>query len=232
MESYQLIEGVAGTNVSAFVERCGDREPTRGFPKGVAGTNVSAFVERRCGDHRTTFAGWVSPGLTSRPSLSDRLSRQPHGRGGGVAGTNVSAFVERAPRSGPGRMGCRVAGTNVSAFVERSPAPSSRERRRLVSPGLTSRPSLSDVPDVHPVGARHVSPGLTSRPSLSGPLHAPPVHDALVSPGLTSRPSLSGGRGPGPAQDCRVSPGLTSRPSLSAIRRLRLRRPAQGCRRD
>ena len=63
----------------------------------------------------------------------------------------------------------------------------------MVSPGLTSRPSLS----VRGQGAeeahdRRVSPGLTSRPSLSECDHAAGQHRAgRVSPGLTSRPSLS-----------------------------------------
>ena len=61
-----------------------------------------------------------------------------------------------------------------------------------------------------------VSPGLTSRPSLSVVRPLQCWQDAVVSPGLTSRPSLSV-VGAGVAEPLlEVSPGLTSRPSLSA----------------
>ena len=62
----------------------------------------------------------MSPGLTSRPSLSAREA--PQGRGGGacVAGINLPAFVERTRAAAVKRRpeGC-VAGINLPAFVER-----------------------------------------------------------------------------------------------------------------
>ena len=61
-----------------------------------------------------------------------------------------------------------------------------------MSPGFTSRPSLSGR-GRRPFRLRdYVSPGFTSRPSLSG--WEPPLSDGggAVSPGFTSRPSLSG----------------------------------------
>ena len=85
----------------------------------------------------------MSPGFTSRPSLSVdepvdyRVDRQC------VAGIHVPAFVERWPRvSGRSLRRTCVAGIHVPAFVER------RRSMRIngvadVSPGFTSRPSLS-----------------------------------------------------------------------------------------
>ena len=86
---------------------------------GVAGINISAFVERRPSGARSRASGGVSPGLTSRPSLSAAQARHAARRRGGVAGINISAFVERAS-----------CGRNSMRAI-------------LVSPGLTSRPSLS-----------------------------------------------------------------------------------------
>ena len=72
----------------------------------------------------------VSPGFTSRPSLSVRTAagRSPAGRG--VAGVHAPAFVERAGR----------AGYRPVAWV--------------VSPGFTPRPSLSAEVAVHAKPAR------------------------------------------------------------------------------
>ena len=105
----------------------------------------------------------MSPGLRSRPSLSD-LSYEAVSPGlrsrpssihqsirisSGVAGITVPAFVERRNCSGssPTRYSAGVAGITVPAFVE-------RVRRSWrpdvliklgVSPGLRSRPSLSGL---------------------------------------------------------------------------------------
>ena len=78
-----------------------------------------------------------------------------------------------------------------------------------------------------------VSPGFTSRPSLSGDDHqrrSRPHHG--VSPGFTSRPSLSGMSVFGLHLVDDVSPGFTSRPSLSAHERPAGRRELHVCRRD
>ena len=116
----------------------------------------------------------VSPGLRSRPSLSvpgEERDRAVLRRG--VAGTTVPAFVERAKRST--RIGSHtgsVAGTTVPAFVERtSSTAASPSCAPRVSPGLRSRPSLSACKD-HLVTrfSGRVSPGLRSRPSLSVPI--------------------------------------------------------------
>ena len=61
----------------------------------------------------------VSPGLTSRPSLSDAgCDHRPDVRAG-VAGTHVPAFVERSALLGAWRTGRGVTGTQVLAFVDR-----------------------------------------------------------------------------------------------------------------
>ena len=93
----------------------------------------------------------------------------------------------------------------------------------VVSPGFTSRPSLSAA------GARgwrrrgpRVSPGFTSRPSLSDQQILREACAPGVSPGFTSRPSLSGWGLLGCPQRANVSPGFTSRPSLSALGNRRL----------
>ena len=110
----------------------------------------------------------VSPGLTSRPSLSAvRLVElvQPFAR---VAGINLSAFVERSTNAPTSKAasGC-VAGINLSAFVERRSAERTPKAGWPVSPGLISRPSLSEAAGLR-IERQHdgVSPGLTSRPSL------------------------------------------------------------------
>ena len=139
--------------------------------------------------------GRVSPGLRSRPSLSDAPARRSPQQPAGVAGITVPAFVERVTKSAmrmSGRSG--VAGITVPAFVERGaraltkslltrcvagitvPAFVERTMRTMravagyvVSPGLRSRPSLSDVPHRQAwIPLLRVSPGLRSRPSLSG----------------------------------------------------------------
>ena len=90
---------VAGIHVPAFVERREDDGSVVHFPR-VAGIHVPAFVERRAA--RWPLAAGpsrVSPGFTSRPSLSDdRLEylRRLHAR---VAGIHVPAFVERRYRA-------------------------------------------------------------------------------------------------------------------------------------
>ena len=159
---------------------------------GVAGINLPAFVERR----------WSPIQIDSlRPC---------------VAGINLPAFVER------GRTDCRacirpsVAGINLPAFVERRPA--YRHLRRLfrVSPGLTSRPSLSDVVQLAEGVQQDVSPGLTSRPSLSdrqaAAAEAPRAGVAGINlPAFVERDR----RGRARCRRGQVSPGLTSRPSLS-----------------
>ena len=61
-----------------------------------------------------------------------------------------------------------------------------------VSPGLISRPSLSEHPRRGARHGRHVSPGLISRPSLSDGELVGIATLFKVSPGLISRPSLSG----------------------------------------
>ncbi len=184
----------------------------------VAGIHVPAFVERWTTASSATRRrrSRVSPGFTSRPSLS---------------------VVDLAPdfRSRP-----RVAGIHVPAFVERRRCRGSWGRRTAVSPGFTSRPSLSDVrAGCHRAGWR-VSPGFTSRPSLSevGPeVHADHVSGvagihvpAFVERGSSASDASASRRVAGihvPAfveRGCRlvcgwgrraVSPGFTSRPSLS-----------------
>ena len=169
----------------------------------------------------------VSPGFTSRPSLSVDARRPPSS----LRVSPVPAFVERA--------GCPDA-----------------ERGRHVSPGFTSRPSLSVSGDqdrrcVSSVAGIHV-PAFVERSDPSA-VHvqcrerpALSVESALmrrVSPGFTSRPSLSVRRssarrvacrgihvGVEPLAVCRsmttVSPGFTSRPSLSDGARVGADRPA------
>ena len=62
-----------------------------------------------------------------------------------------------------------------------------------VSPGLASRPSLSELPcSIMPPSRFPVSPGFRSRPSLSEAELALRVDGLRVSPGLRSRPSLRG----------------------------------------
>ena len=101
-----------------------------------------------------------------------------------------------------------------------------------VSPGLTSRPSLSGKRcSGRPLIRQEVSPGLTSRPSLSAPKRAEIEDGPPVSPGLTSRPSLSAVLGADAPPGVGVSPGLTSRPSLSDRPPPVLRRRARPCRR-
>ena len=63
----------------------------------------------------------------------------------------------------------RVAGINLPAFVERMTIGSAPRGGAAVSPGLTSRPSLSVRRGVTVPQGGLVSPGLTSRPSLSEP---------------------------------------------------------------
>ena len=184
----------------------------------VAGVRLPAFVERRR-SRRSPGRGGVSPGLDSRPSLSDRHAGRARGRAGGVAGVRLPAFVER-PVSGCPNAGCT----------------------RWVSPGLDSRPSLSAA-DRGPAPERtKVSPGLDSRPSLSGEAgHQGPGRaegrvagvrlPAFVERCRRTRARPTAGRvagvrlpafversPPGPTRSppTRVSPGLDSRPSLSA----------------
>ena len=95
----------------------------------------------------------VSPGFTSRPSLSALRDARPAARTGsvGVAGIHVPAFVERRQMYDAG---------DTATWP--------------VSPGFTSRPSLSVRSDARcglPESVVRVSPGFTSRPSLSA------VHD-------------------------------------------------------
>ena len=217
---------VAGITVPAFVERRAARTASYVVDRGVAGITVPAFVERSTSYVRlimfdraevspglrsrpslsvssparknaNTLHGRVSPGLRSRPSLSD-VHREPDAdriRSRSVAGITVPAFVERVTKSAmrmSGRSG--VAGITVPAFVERGaraltkslltrcvagitvPAFVERTMRTMravagyvVSPGLRSRPSLSDVPHRQAwIPLLRVSPGLRSRPSLSG----------------------------------------------------------------
>ena len=107
----------------------------------------------------------VSPGLRSRPSLSAqqlfvRLFNFPS-----VAGTTVPAFVSGLHRAKFSyRVWC-VAGTTVPAFVERSRSLPGCLSLRHVSPGLRSRPSLSEhhpfVPAFRQVRCRRdYGPGL------------------------------------------------------------------------
>ena len=114
----------------------------------------------------------MSPGLMSRPSLSDCRSSlfggsvvrvspgadvpafvERHSADGapatwhlsGVAGADVPAFVERwAVRAWLGEPLARVAGADVPAFVERLIIHSRNVASGHVSPGLMSRPSLSE----------------------------------------------------------------------------------------
>ena len=93
-------------------------------------------------------------------------------------------------------------------------------RGSRVSPGLRSRPSLSERSRGYLGGQSHpgrVSPGLRSRPSLSAVgTEQLPERTRLVSPGLRSRPSLSDPKQAQRAEGrASVSPGLRSRPSLS-----------------
>ena len=168
-----IISRVAGTTVPAFVERLGTTPLPRLEAMSVAGTTVPAFVERR--RHRPSPLGSrrVSPGLRSRPSLSGTAVVQHRSVVYGVAGTTVPAFVERrctclCARPGGVSPGLRsrpslselqhrsqfrpcpsgVAGTMVPAFVERwlpAPPPPPPPPPAPVSPGLRSRPSLSDA---------------------------------------------------------------------------------------
>ena len=87
----------------------------------------------------------MSPGFTSRPSLSVRTRRA----------------LRRSKR--------RVAGIHVPAFVERAAGRARARSGGHVSPGFTSRPSLSVAVMVGPDLDLPVSPGFTSRPSLSEP---------------------------------------------------------------
>ena len=84
-----------------------------------------------------------------------------------------------------------VAGVNLPAFVERHQQGCELWDDEDVSPGLTSRPSLSVLLGEIERLAGRVSPGLTSRPSLSGHRRQRERLGQPVSPGLTSRPSLS-----------------------------------------
>ena len=162
--------GVAGIHVPAFVERR-RASPSTAPLSGVAGIHVPAFVERSTATTRPTWATSVSPGFTSRPSLSgERQVGRHDGRArvspgftsrpslsgvarlfwsvptGGVAGIHVPAFVERS-RTGWRRIGCPcVAGIHVPAFVERASSCLLAAFPARVSPGFTSRPSLSDRP--------------------------------------------------------------------------------------
>ena len=110
----------------------------------------------------------VSPGFTSRPSLSGSnrrsslrssssvagihvpafVERDSTGRSTsmslGVAGIHVPAFVERCRRRRSPDAWVRVAGIHVPAFVERRRSAAAPSGHQLVSPGFTSRPSLSD----------------------------------------------------------------------------------------
>ena len=185
----------------------------------------------------------VSPGFTSRPSLSVETRRRVARRRVGVAGIHVPAFVERAHRWSMLRLCSGVAGIHVPAFVERSPA----ERppvvgQERVSPGFTSRPSLSGGDRVPVVQPADVSPGFTSRPSLSAAggeeagveepgvagIHVPAFVERGWKPatGSCRCASVAGihvpafvertPRSPRASPRGRVSPGFTSRPSLSA----------------
>ena len=94
---------------------------------------------------RTTDQAGLSPGLRSRPSLSefpdDGLQIETPLP---VAGTTVPAFVERRGRRST--TCCRaiaVAGTTVPAFVERQKLGVTKGELLGLSPGLRSRPSLS-----------------------------------------------------------------------------------------
>ena len=172
----------------------------------------------------------VSPGLTSRPSLSG-------------AGARVA-------RAG----GLRVAGINLPAFVERSRSTARARTRSAGVAGVNSRPSLSGpVAARLRIGGGGVA-GVNSRPSLSVRSHEVPRRNAACVAGVNSRPSLSDQRGrrwfegdagvagvpafverPGgrttPRRANGVSPGLTSRPSLSDGRRLHHRSEPGACRR-
>ena len=182
--------GVAGINLPAFVERRPCRRPC--CPRScVAGINLPAFVERASAAEPSASAAPVSPGLTSRPSLSEGGTAPQSKEIACVAGINLPAFVERSNLAQVLKKLPCVAGINLPAFVERPCPDPPRPALQWVSPGLTSRPSLSDCRAAGGAGVRVVSPGLTSRPSLSGHrLDACPLRRP-VSPGLTSRPSLS-----------------------------------------
>ena len=112
----------------------------------VAGIHVPAFVER-------------PPAFASATLLT-----------AGVAGIHVPAFVERSRGADDGHDGAgrRVAGIHVPAFVERRSRRSRISGWPRVSPGFTSRPSLSAHDPAEHERGRCVSPGFTSRPSLSG----------------------------------------------------------------
>ena len=177
----------------------------------------------------------VSPGLRSRPSLSAASPCATAPRRSRVAGITVPAFVERASACPAfSDWHSSVAGITVPAFVERSLAVMVGLLIAAVSPGLRSRPSLSDEKRNRWVGLhRQVSPGLRSRPSLSGP-RAPapralsrrvaritvPAFVERWAATLTGEPPWS------------VSPGLRSRPSLSGYLQARLCRCVRRCRRD
>ncbi len=133
---------VAGVDAPAFVERTRRSAPCSAG-SCVAGVDAPAFVERPRSATSASRRPRVSPELTLRPSLSDGLRRDAHGRVPGVAGVDAPAFVERSHRG--------FDPSNV-----------------LVSPELTLRPSLSVVADdLNPAAPHLVSPELTLRPSLS-----------------------------------------------------------------
>ena len=148
-----------------------------GSPEVSPGLRSRPSLSEGVGARQAAHPGRVSPGLRSRPSLSDSrdMAREPIflPRHQGVAGTTVPAFVERE-------------GIGAIPAVP----------LRRVSPGLRSRPSLSVIklPVIHAWRiAVAVSPGLRSRPSLSALTASIAVPDPtdVVSPGLRSRPSLS-----------------------------------------
>ena len=108
------LSGVAGIHVPAFVERCTPAGVPWASRTCVAGIHVPAFVERAVHGMPRPRGRRVSPGFTSRPSLSDAAAPRAS-----VAGIHVPAFVERrAVRPLPAWLRC-VAGIHVPAFVER-----------------------------------------------------------------------------------------------------------------
>ena len=195
--------GVAGITVPAFVERArrwSSRARRAAVSPGLRSRPSLSAPQRRQPDvvltvspglrSRPSLSGLaadgtgrgrtVSPGLRSRPSLSGaRRGHRRRSMPASVAGITVPAFVERRTRTATARgRPPGVAGITVPAFVERPASAGTATSVPVpVSPGLRSRPSLSDRESRSgsPLG-RTVSPGLRSWPSLSGGPDEQPCH--------------------------------------------------------
>ena len=136
--------------------------------EGVAGVQTPAFVERSSRPTRVVHRHGVSPGFRLRPSLSAVMARHRDADGGVSPGFRLRPSLSDRPRlPGPRRPtvspGFRLRPSLSVARENLLP-----EEVLAVSPGFRLRPSLSaSILRGSPCTRPAVSPGFRLRPSLS-----------------------------------------------------------------